>query len=168
METTFWRRLVMHWLGASLFAFAIAACSANQGIVMHAFGFDARWDSPDIEVLDYRYGNSKQPSARAPAWALQESRVPQMVGTTGEMLKGDDLYVKWRIKSTGTIHEDTVDLRNRLPVNIKDHRIYFIVKDTQLYVYLITPERRPPDMPPNGPRQTQYLKTITLYPDQPK
>ena len=84
------------------------------------------------------------------------------------MLKGDDLYVKWRIKSTGTIHEDTVDLRNRLPVNIKDHRIYFIVKDTQLYVYLITPERRPPDMPPNGPRQTQYLKTITLYPDQPK
>lgn len=30
METTFWRRLVMHWLGASLFAFAIAACSANR------------------------------------------------------------------------------------------------------------------------------------------
>lgn len=168
METTFWRRLVTHWLGASVFAFAIAACSANQGIVTHAFGFNAIQDSPDIEVLDYRYGNSKQPGARPPAWALRENRVAQGTTTSGEMLRGDELHVKWRIKSTGTIREDSVDLRNRLPENIKDHRIYFIVKDTQLYVYLITPERRPPDMPPNGPRQTQYLKTITLYPDQPK
>ena len=168
MTTKIWRRVVMHWLGASLFAFAIAACSATQGIVMHAFGFDAIQDSPDIEVLDYRYGDSKQPGARPPVWAIRENRVSQGTGTTGEMLKGDELYVKWRIRSTGSVYEDTVDLRSRLPANIENHRIYFIIKDTQLYVYLITPERRSPDTPPNGPRQTQYLKTITLYPDQPK
>ena len=132
---------------------------------MHAFGFDAIQDSPGIEVLDYRYGNSKQPGARPPTWALRENRVSQGTSTTGEMLKGDELYVKWRIRSTGSVHEDTVDLRSRLPANIEGHRIYFIVKDTQLYVYLITPERRPPELPPNGPRQTQYLKTITLYPE---
>jgi len=84
------------------------------------------------------------------------------------MLRGDFLYVKWRIKSTGQVYEDTVDLRRRLPADITDHRIHFIVKGPQLYVYLITPERRPPDMPPNGPRPYQYLKTITIYPDQAK
>ena len=70
-------------------------------------------------------------------------------------------------KKTGLVHEDTVDLRSRLPESIKDHRIYFIVKDTQLFVYLITPERRAPEMPPNGPRPTQHLKTITIYPSPP-
>ena len=84
------------------------------------------------------------------------------------MLRGDELYVKWRIKSTGSVLEDTVDLRSRLPESIKGCEIYFIVKSAQLFVYLITQERRPPDMPPNGPRHSQHLKTITIYPDQPK
>ena len=168
MKTKYWRWVAIHWFGVLTFAFAITACAATQGIVMHSFGFDAIQDSPDIEVLDYRYGNSKQPGARPPAWALRENRVSQGTSTHGEMLRGDELYVKWRIKSSGSVHEDIVDLRRRLPENIKDHRVYFIVKDTQLYVYLVTPERRSPDTPPNGPPQTQYLKTITIYPDQPK
>jgi hypothetical protein len=78
------------------------------------------------------------------------------------MLRGDFLYVKWRIDSTGQVYEDTVDLKSRLPRDITNHEIYFIVKGTQLVVYLITPERRLPDMEPNGPRKTQYLKTLTI------
>jgi hypothetical protein len=64
--------------------------------------------------------------------------------------------------------EETVDLRYRLPRDITDHRVYFIVRGPQLYVYLISPERRPPDMPGNGPRVYSHLKTTTIYPDQPK
>ena len=168
MNTAYRHRSVMRWLGVLFFTFAITACAATQGIVMHSFGFSTIQDSPDIEVLDYRYGNSKQPGARPPAWALKENRVSQGTSTHGEMLRGDELYVKWRIKSTGSVHEDTVDLRSRLPENIKGHEIYFIVKDTQLFVYLITPERRAPEMPPNGPRPTRHLKTLTIYPDPPK
>lgn len=164
MKTRDWLEAVVGCLSLLFCTFAMAACAANQGIVMHSFAFDAIQDSPDIQILNYRYGNSKSPAARPPDWAIQENRVQQGTGTTGEMLRGDDLYVKWRIKSTGIVHEDTVDLRSRLPENIKDHEIYFIVRGAQLYVYLISPERRPPEMPPNGPRHTQYRKTITLYP----
>jgi hypothetical protein len=58
------------------------------------------------------------------------------------MLLGDDLYVKWRIKSTGEIYEDTVDLRNRLPEDMHRQRIRFVVWGPQLYVYLISPKRK--------------------------
>ena len=86
------------------------------------------------------------------------------------MLRGDFLYVKWRIKSTGMVYEDTVDLRNRLPADIKDHRVTFIIRGPQLYVYLIPPEgrKRAKGKPPNGPRMYEDLDTVTIYPDQPK
>lgn len=83
------------------------------------------------------------------------------------MLRGDSLYVKWRVKSSGRVYEDTVDLRNRLPRDIKDHRIYFVIKGEQLYVYLISPQRRPSDVPPNGPGMYRHRIVKTIYPDQP-
>ena len=145
-----------------------SAAFANPELPMHSFGFNAVIDSPDVEILNFRYGNSKQPGARPPDGALAEGRVAQGASTTGEMLRGDELYVKWKIRKTEEVYEDTVDLRTRLPANIKNHRIYFITKGPQLYVYLITPNRRQANEQPNGPRQTQYLKTITIYPDSAK
>lgn len=118
------------------------SCATNRKIVFHSFEFDARWDSPGIEIIDYRYGQSKNPVARGcpPHYAPCE-RIPQQAGTSGRMLVGDDLYVKWRIKSTGEVYEDTVDLKSRLPHNIAYHEIHVIVHGPQLYVYLISPER---------------------------
>jgi len=149
---------------ASILVCLLSAC-ANPAITMHSFGFDVLQDSPDVEVLNYRYGNSKQPGARPPDWALKEGRVSQGTSTHGEMLKGDELYVSWKIKSTGETFEETVDLRNRLPADIRNHQIYFIPRGRQLYVYLITPDRRLENEQPIGPRHTQYRKTFTLYPD---
>lgn len=143
---------------ACLFA-ALTACAS--GLVNHAFSFDIR-ESPGAQILDYRYGDSRQPSARATETDLAQGTVSQIVGIHGDMLRGDTLYVKWRIKSSGKVYEDTVDLKSLLPRDISKHRIHFIVKGDQLFVYLITPERRPPEMPPNGPREYQYLKVITL------
>ena len=84
------------------------------------------------------------------------------------MRVGGSLFVKWRIKSTGAVHEDTVDLRPRLPPDITDHRVHFIVRGSRLHVYLISPRHRPPDMPPIGPRAYRYLKATVIYPDQPQ
>jgi hypothetical protein len=158
----------MQWLLFLVIANTLLACASASKNVDHAFGFDAISDSPDVYVIDYRYGDSKQPMARNPEYLLKEGRSLQGASINGEMRRGDSLYVKWRIKSTGQVYEDTVDLRRRLPADITAHRIYFIIKGSQLYVYLITPERRSPGTPPNGPRPYQYLETITVYPQQGK
>src|SRR5438128_7415003 len=105
--------------------------------VEHAFSFDAPNDSRDVEILDYRYGDSGIPATHADEKSRREGRVRQYVNVNGSMLRGDFLYVKWRIKTSGAVFEDTVDLRRGLPADLKDHRIHFIVDGSQLYVYLI-------------------------------
>jgi hypothetical protein len=152
-------------VAALVTAILLAACTSGS-LVNHAFSFDASRESPGVEVMDYRYGDSKQPTARNPDYLLKQGKSLQGTGIQGEMLRGDFLYVKWRIKETGQVCEENVDLRNRLPADIRDHRIHFIIKGQQLYVYLVTPERRPKDVRPNGPQPYQYLKTLTIYPDQ--
>ncbi len=84
------------------------------------------------------------------------------------MLRGDVLYVKWRNKASGQIYEDTVDLRRRLPANITDQRIHFMVKGPQLYVYLISARPRPPNTTADGPRMYRDLESTLIYPDRPK
>lgn len=147
---------------------ALSSCALAQRLTDHAFRFDTRRDSPNIEVLDYRYGNSKQPGARPDADELKTGVIPQRTNIIGPMLRGDSLYVKWRIKSSGEVHEDTVDLTSRLPTNITDHRIYFVVKGAQLYIYLISPDRRAENEPPGPIRMFSHLKVATIYPDQRK
>jgi len=165
----FWLNAFMRWFLALATACALAACAASPpGVVDHAFGFDMRGDGQDAEVLDYRYGESKLP-VHAPESAVMEGKTLWYESVQGPMLRGDFLYVKWRNRSTGQVYEDTVDLRKRLPANVTDQKVYFMIKGPQLYVYLISlREQRPPDMPPNGPRVYRSLKTITIYPDQPK
>ena len=143
----------------------LSACASGPEVVDHSFGFDMRRDNQgDVEVLNYRYGDSKLP-VRADEERVKAGDTFGFQGVTGPMLRGSFLYVKWRIKTTGQIYEDTVDLRNRLPADIKDCRIYFIIHGPQLYVYLITPKPLPPDEPPNGPHMYRSQKVLTIYPD---
>jgi hypothetical protein len=155
----------LSWLASLLLFAALTACAAR--IVDHAFGFNAVQDSPGVEILDYRYGDSKQPTASNPEHLRKEGRSLQGTSIQGRMLRGDFLYVKWRIRSTGQVYEDTVDLRNRLPADIAHDTVYFIVKGPQLYVYLIKDELRDPDTPPIGSAVYAPLKAIAIYPTQP-
>lgn len=160
--------IYMHWILVLATAFALNAFAADPAVVDHAFSFNTRYDDQDAEVLDYRYGMSKLP-VKAPEQAVREGKPLLSTNVHGPMLRGDLLYVKWRNKSSGQIYEDTVDLRQRLPANIIDHRIHFIIKGAQLYVYLISmKERHPPDIPSTGPEMYDHLKVIEIYPDQPK
>lgn len=146
----------------------LSACATGPRIVNHGFQFSVSSDSPDVELLNYRYGNSGIAGTRAPDWALQQGKIGQSMGSFGDMPVGDTLYAKWRVKATGEVFEDTVDLKNRLPRDISRHEIYFMIRGPQLHVYLISPERRPADFPEAGPKYAgKYYKVYSIYPESP-
>lgn len=142
----------------------LAGCANAQDLVSHGFAFDFIDDSPDAELIDYRYGTSYYGKSERASMG----RVSQGGGIFGEIRRGDDLYVKWRLKATGETFEETVDLKSRLPIDIKGSRIYFMVRGPQLYVYLITSEKRAKDESPNGPSKWAFRRILTIYPDAPK
>lgn len=123
---------------ATITLMLLSGCSGKS--VEHGFRFDAA-SNPNIQILAYYYGDSMHPGARSES-ERYGGQTAQSAGVYGSMRRGDELYVKWKIKSTGEIHEDTVDLKRLLKGwNIRGHRIYFIVAGSQLHVYLISPER---------------------------
>lgn len=147
---------------------AIAACASvatAPRLVDHTFGFDARVDSKDYEVLAFQYGKNDTPQTKAPYWR-DEVNVRQGTNNNGPMQVGDSLYVKWRSKTGNEVYEDTVDLRSLLPRDMHRQRIYFVVQGKQLFIYRVEPVPRPPDWPVVGPRKFQYEKTHLIYPTQ--
>lgn len=143
----------------------LTACAGSSDQPLHGFGFDAGRDSPNIEIVDYKYGAVKVGPTQTYKGDAEQGKTRQSAGVAGYFPVGESLYVKWRVRATGQTYEDTVDLKNRLPRDIKGGTVYFIAKDSVLMVYLITEEPRPEGMAPQGPRQTQYRKTFIIYPD---
>lgn len=140
----------------------------------HSFSFDTRHDSPDAEVLDYQYGSSRQDGtyANKERVAMGEDFPSERI--SGAMPRGDFLYVKWRIKNRmkpweyiGT-YEDKVDLKTRLPADITGLRVHFVIKGSQLYVYLISPGLKPKSEPAGPVREYSSQKQVQIYPDQQK
>lgn len=70
-----------------------------------------------------------------------------------------------RIKASGEVLEDTVDLDGRLPKDIEGHRLYFMVGRRQLNVYLISPRLGPPEFPVVGPAKYRYYQAYLIYPN---
>lgn len=147
-----------HWLKTwlLLMVMALAACAPMSSgtaqsvgrMVDHSFAFDAFRDSRDVEILQYRYGDDGGFNTRSTPAEIQSGKGIMSANTTGDMLLGKDLYVKWRIKSTGQVIEDTVDLTSRLPFNMKRKRLRFIVEGEKLYVYVISREEVRPYFSP--------------------
>ncbi|WP_342617094.1 hypothetical protein [Rhodoferax sp. GW822-FHT02A01] len=146
-----------------------ASCASRTGWdsrPTYSFGFDLRYDKQHAEILDYWYGKSRTNwRLHAEEDLVKEGKTLLFEGVTGPMEAGGLLYVKWRDTETKTVYEDTVDLRNRLPKNMEDHEIYLMIKGSQLYVYLVSPERRPTNMPSNGPHIYRSQIVTTIYPD---
>jgi hypothetical protein len=165
----FHRNAIWHAALVLLAALILAACASDPNIVNHSFGFDTRKDDQDAVVLDYRYGDSKLP-VRAPERTVKEGKTFAFDAVHGPMRKADFLYVKWRNTTTGREYEDTVDLRTRLPADVTDHTVYFMIRGAQLYVYLIAPEKveHSADSATNGPRMYRDRRIITIYPDRDK
>ena len=122
--------------GYGTYAVAGIVNDLKGNTVTHGFEFNAHLDSPDVEVLNYEY-STRKPS-RDQLLGVGGNGVPQASHISGGFPRGDFVYMKWRIRSTGEVFEDRVDLRERLPANISNQRIYCVLDGAQLYV-LLTP-----------------------------
>lgn len=118
----------------------ISGCTSGK--VRHGFSFDARYDSPDIEILNYRYGSTGFTTMAASESRLRSGiEVSQQNRIFGSLRVGDELYVKWKVKSSGLTYEDTVDLKKLMGSWVRDDDVYFIVAGSQLHVYLVTDKK---------------------------
>ncbi len=94
-----------------------------------------------------------------------DQRMGSSDGVAGTMPVGDFLYVKWRIKATGEVREDRVDLRPLPPASMEDFRLTFVIDDRQLHVYLVTPKPKHENDPPIlKTTQSRYYVTYEIYP----
>jgi hypothetical protein len=171
---------ILKCLFASLMLFGLSAC-ATGGIMdkdvyqAHSFSFDVRQDMPDVEVLDYQYSNSRHNGVRAEPEVVNMGIPINGQGIYGNLLRGDFLYVKWRVKKPGSLlpeyigtYEDRVDLRSRLPADITGLTIHFVIRGSQLYVYLIWPGLKDASVPEGPIKMFRLRKQVQIYPDQAK
>lgn len=153
-------RSLASYILLSLLLAMLSACTSKPRLANHSFQFDAPTDSPDIELLNWRYGTSRHPGARGCPEGIEFCPiVGQYVSITGLMRAGDDLYVKWKSRSTNEVFEETVNLRDKLPHDLEDHTIRFIARRSQVYVYLITPTKRIPNPCPKDEKRLALRKS---------
>ncbi|WP_292782673.1 hypothetical protein [Methylophilus sp. UBA6697] len=154
---------------------SITGCAHNSGstncpdnnLVDQAFSFGDSGENQDIEILKVYYGIPGCPPNYDSEKLLFNGKPLQVTNIVGgPARRAWILTVEWRVKNTNTEYKESVDLKSRLPKDMTNHKIHFWIKGSQLFVFLITPEKRPKNTPPNGPRMTQHLKTITVFPDQ--
>lgn len=101
----------------------------------------AGWDSPDFVFLDFRYFlDGKQIAGDSRSFVKRvESRGYSGPGEESTRV-GDTVYIKWRHKPTGTVYENTIDLRGRLPASVKDGgALYFVLAHETVHIYLAGP-----------------------------
>lgn len=145
------------WAPLAMMAVPLSARASEPKLEWHSFGAHYLWDMPDVCILDYRYGDTKQPGRYVPDYYIKEGACRGGGSISGTMPRGDYLYVKWRIKSTEEVYEKNVDLKSRLPANIIDHKIIYMINGAQLFVYLISPDRK--DGCPND-YSTEAIKCV--------
>jgi hypothetical protein len=143
----------------------ITACATGPRMANHAFWFDGfsdKWAN-QVDLLEYSYGDQYR-MVRDKVKPQQE-RVPPASLVSGTIPIGDFLYVKWRIKATGEVCEDRVDLRLLLPRDMNNTELTFVIDNKQLYIYLVTD--KPRDHREPQPLKTflaKYTVTYELYP----
>ncbi|MDM0105286.1 hypothetical protein QTH97_10110 [Variovorax sp. J22R24] len=159
---------ISHWLQISfllVMLVGLSACAIEPKQAFHRFSFDGKSDKwgKEIDLLEYSYGDQyHMVRDRVP---LDKDRLGPQSSVNGLMPVGEFLYVKWRIKSTGEVIEDRVDLRNLLPARMDDHGVLFVIDGSQLYVYLVTPKAKGQyDLPILKTTESRYLVTYEIYP----
>jgi hypothetical protein len=156
-------------------ALGITSCATAGGVAHYSVEFDALRDSPEVEILNYQYGDQQKTFFSPERERIKLGQIFKSGNLTGFLPRGDFLYVKWRIKSTGEVLEDRVDLRNRLPESLEDLRIHFVCHGRQLYVFVGWPwdgqpwtreptrDRYKPV--PGGVKRYEGNKIQQIYPD---
>jgi hypothetical protein len=146
--------------------FAVSACAAGSNQPYHTFSFGGWFDkwATEVDLLEYSYGDQYH-MVRDKVRPERQS-LGYVANVNAHMPVGEFLYVKWRIKTTGEVIEDKVDLRNRLANNMTDHALTFVIDGKQLYVYLVTPRVRNSKEPTSLKTYlSKYTVTYEIYPN---
>lgn len=161
------------WLWGVRIALALllVSCATGARMANHGFTFSGHRDQwvDQVDLLAYSYGDRYRmvkDSVENPRYPLKPGQtLPVGNSVHGPMPVGEFLYVKWRIKSTGEVREDRVDLRPLLPSDMNDHSLTFVIDGTQLYVYLVTPIPKKTDSPPIlKTTKSRYTVTYEIHP----
>lgn len=148
-----WSSRALRWAQTTLIGsllVLLAACATGRREVWQKFAFDGDYDKwgQTVDLLDYAYGSeynmvrNSVSNPRSSAYVGLE-KLPLATNINGPMPAGEFLFVRWRVKATGQVYEERVDLRQRLPADMKDHGLTFVIDGPQLYVYVITPRPKP-------------------------
>ena len=126
----------------------LSGCAAGPQGSYHTFSINGAYDnwSESIDLLEYDYGGVHR--MVRDKGRTEADTVSTATSINATMPNGEYLYAKWRIKSTGEVVEKRADLRGRLPDNMLDHGITFVIDGQQLYVFLITPIKKAYRTPP--------------------
>lgn len=156
-----WRGLL-----ALCLAMTLTACASGPKLVSHGFSFDGWNDhwAETAQLLEYSYGDQYRMVQRK---APEGDFLGYQSGIHGPMPVGDFLYVKWRLKASGEVFEQRVDLRNRLPRDMSDHELTFVIDGRQLYVYVVTPRRKTSSTELPTPLKTwrsEFAYAYEIYP----
>jgi hypothetical protein len=160
----------VRWLLALCVSLVLVACATAGGpkMVVHAFNFDGWNDGwqPTAELLEYAYGDQY---AKVQGKAKDGYSAGVTAGVNGPMPVGEFLYVKWRLKATGEVFEERVDLRERLPRDMTNHELTFVIDGRQLHVYVVTPERKGAyaEAPLLKTWRSKFAKAYEIFPTQP-
>ncbi|HEY9097073.1 MAG TPA: hypothetical protein VIN35_15105 [Hydrogenophaga sp.] len=164
------------WLAAVVLGMALAACATGPKLVNHSFSFSGLNDGwmNSVALLAYAYGDQYYrvrndiDKPRSGVFAGKD-RLPPGDGVSGPMPVGDFLYVKWRFLETGEILESKVDLKGRLPADMTDHELTFVIDGRQLHVFVVTPERKKTygEPPVLMTWRSNFAKTYEIYPSAP-
>jgi hypothetical protein len=158
-------RICVSVLTGLLLITGIQACAVTTVPEWHSFEFDAVFEMNDIEIVDFRYGNGPAFPIRTRCMPVSEREDKCLQGTSANLLTeiGETLWVKWKIKSSGLVFEDTIEIKKLLPKSINGMTIFFIIRDKQLSLYLNTFQPRPPVWPVY-PGVRKSGKIYQLYP----
>ena len=143
----------------------LVGCATGPQKVMQSFSCDMWKDgwATQATLLDYSYGD-QVPMLR------EKARGETGLGCSGgvwmPMPIAEFLYVKWRLEATGEVIEERVDLRGRLPQNMRDQEVTFVIDGRQLYVYLVTSTEITQNLPkaPLRAWRSRYKVTYEIYP----
>ena len=158
------RSLIARGLAAFVVALLLAACASHPKLVWHSFSADGVFDgwAQTVDLLEYKYGDQF-----AMAQRQNEKGLGYRFGVNGPMPVAEFLYVKWRLKATGEVIEQRVDLRDRLPENMEGHYVTFVIDQRQLYVYVATPTEIKVNLPkpPLKTYLSRHTVTYEIYPN---
>jgi hypothetical protein len=122
-------------------ALLLAGCATGYtgSTVAHGFEFHAGLDSPDIEVIAYRYGSPIDTIGGRIVRTAQDTKDGKdHTIVSAEMPVGKELYVKWRIKATGQVLEETANLEAAWKRSMEGWILYFWVNKDKLQVYVMS------------------------------